>query len=135
MKYYLIIIMFCLAATAAHAQRGDAPEKICSQPCVVFVKKDYKRFKTTSCDLKKYPDAAKTKEFVCEAAYYTFLRDYCSSLELLKHAYANASSEKLKFRIVQMAAENYTLAGDTMHAILYREKISHALSKNPDIDK
>ena len=133
-KSVFILVFFWIASTA-YPQRGDDHGKICSQPNVVFVKKDYKRFKKDSCNLKKYPDSQKTKELVCEAAYYTRLNDYGTSVELLKHAYARASSEKLKFRILNMTSENYSLLGDTARAATYRDKAIRMLAKNPDIDK
>lgn len=135
MRKSVFILVFCWIAATAYSQRGDDNGKICSQSNLVFVKKDYKLFKKDSCDLKKYPDAGKAKELVCKAAYYTSLNDYGASVELLKHAYAKASSEKLRFRILKMTSENYSLAGDTARAKLYLEKVNRILSNNPDINK
>ena len=135
MQKHLFIFIFCWAGTGAFAQRGDDRGKICYQGNVVLVKKDYKRFKNDSCDLKKYPDSQKTKELVCKSGYYRAMRDYCTSLELLKHAYVRATSKKLKFRIIQLTAENYTLAGDTMGASIYREKANYIRRQNHDINQ
>lgn len=135
MRKCLVIIIFSWMAVAAYPQKGDAHEQICLQQQARFVKKDYRQFKKTSCDFENYPDGKKEKECVCEATYYTSLGDYGTALEMLKQAYAKASSGKLKSAILQMTAENYRLAGDTLHARLYEEKIKIMQINNPDIDK
>jgi hypothetical protein len=132
--YFILFFYFIISFAFGQSRLCDDCDslRINEKP---YVKKEHKKYKKASCNLKKYKDTNAAKKMYCEAMYYSSIQRYYNSVELLKLAYAKANSKEFKYQILKMTAENCKKSGDNRGWQTYQDKVNAILSKFPDIEK